>query len=187
VLAAQFMLAMMLGAAMAPGYDFANGAISDLGAVPETAMMFNGALVVVGLLNIAGGLLMFRDRRAPWILALHAVASLGALGAAVFPLGVSALHGLFALVAFVGFNAQTLAGATMVRGFMRWIGVALGVLGFAYVVIMFFGDAGNIALFGPFGHGGSERLIVYPPMIWLMIYGGYLMGRDPARDPPGHD
>ena len=87
------------------------------------------------------------------------------------------MHGLFALVAFVAFNAETLVCATLVRGFMRWIAVAAGVVGFAYLIVMILGDTGNTAVFGPIGHGGSKRLIVYPPMIWLMIFGGYLMGR----------
>ena len=26
------------------------------------------------------------------------------------------------------------------------------------------------------GHGGAERMIVYPVMMWLMAFGGYLLG-----------
>jgi len=42
-------------------------------------------------------------------------------------------------------------------------------------VLMFLGDAGIADLFGPIGHGGTERMIVYPAMIWAMGFGGYLM------------
>ena len=41
VLAAQFMTVIMLTASMAPGYDTAGGAISDLGVISETALLFN--------------------------------------------------------------------------------------------------------------------------------------------------
>jgi hypothetical membrane protein len=44
-LAAQFMPAIMLAAAMAPDYDFGAVAISDLGVLPETALLF-GSIVL---------------------------------------------------------------------------------------------------------------------------------------------
>lgn len=44
---------------------------------------------------------------------------------------------------------------------------------------MVIGDAGNTAVFGPIGHGGAERMIVYPAMLWMMAFGGYLMA-DPT-------
>jgi len=28
---------------------------------------------------------------------------------------------------------------------------------------------------GPIGPGGMERMIVYPALIWLIAFGGYLM------------
>ena len=55
------------------------------------------------------------------------------------------------------------------------------VLGLAFVVIMVIGDAGNPGMFGPIGHGGAERMIVYPAMLWLMAFGGYLMA-SPSGD-----
>ena len=48
---------------------------------------------------------------------------------------------------------------------------------------MVVGDGGNPAIFGPIGHGGAERMIVYPVMLWLLSVGGYLIARgDAARD-----
>jgi len=58
-----------------------------------------------------------------------------------------------------------------------------GAIGLLYVGVMVVGDAGNPAVFGAIGHGGAERLIVYPSMLWLIAAGGYLLGRDaPAED-----
>jgi hypothetical protein len=47
--------------------------------------------------------------------------------------------------------------------------------------LMVIGDAGDPAVFGPIGHGGSERMIAYPAMLWLLAFGGYLLAR-PALD-----
>jgi hypothetical protein len=50
-----------------------------------------------------------------------------------------------------------------------------------FVVVMVIGDSGNPAIFGAIGHGGAERMIVYPAMLWMLALGGYLMAH-PAAD-----
>jgi hypothetical membrane protein len=181
VLAAQFMTAIMLAASMAPGYDIVGGAISDLGVVPETAWLFNASLLAVGLLNLAGAALVFRTRRSLVALAIAVAASAGALGAGLIPLDRGDVHGLFALAAFLCFNLQAVSDALWSRGLVRIVGLVLAALGLVYVIIMIIGDGANPGIFGAIGHGGAERLIVYPPMIWLMVYGGYLMGQPPVH------
>src|SRR3954453_1971015 len=114
-LAAQFMTVIMLAASIAPDYDFSGAAISDLGVIRETALLFNVSLVVVGLLNISGGYLLWRTHRRPWLLTFYALAGLGAIGAGVVSLNSSDLHSIFALVAFLFFNLEAIATAPMLR------------------------------------------------------------------------
>ena len=73
ILGAQFMTVIMLAASMAPAYDFGGGAISDLGVIPETALLFNVSLVAVGILNRAGGALFYRSHQRRWLLAIFGV------------------------------------------------------------------------------------------------------------------
>jgi len=68
---------------------------------------------------------------------------------------------------------------------MRAMSLAAGVTGLLFVGVMIVGDGGNPAVFGPIGHGGAERMIVYPAMLWLLAFGGYLMGRDEHVPGPG--
>ncbi|WP_256301047.1 DUF998 domain-containing protein [Haloarchaeobius salinus] len=180
VLGAGFMTAMMLAAALVPGYDFRGGAISDLGVSSESALLFNGSLLVVGVLNLAGGYLLYRRHRKPWLLAIYALASVGAVGTGLFPLDTGDVHSLFALLAFLFFNLEAIGTATLLRGAMRAISVLAGVLGIVFLVLMAIGDGGNTAAFGPIGHGGTERMIVYPVMLWLVAFGGYLLGDTPT-------
>jgi len=177
VLAAQFMLVIMLAASMAPAYDYGAAAISDLGVIGETAVLFNISLIAVGMLNIAGGYLFYRSHRRGWILAIFALAGIGAAGAGIVPLNTSDLHSIFALVAFLFFNLEAIAVGAVVAGPMKALSVIAGVIGVAFVVLMVIGDSGNTAVFGPIGHGGAERMIVYPVMLWMMAFGGYLMSR----------
>jgi hypothetical membrane protein len=181
LLAAQFMIVIMLASAMAPGYDFNSAAISDLGVVAETALLFNASLVVVGVLNVLGGFLFFRTHGKRWLLAIFVLAGIGAVGAGVFPLDTGGAHSLFALLAFLCFNLQALASATYLTGVMRMLSVLAGGVGLVFLVLMALGDTGNTAMFGPIGHNGTERMIVYPVMVWLLVLGGYLLGRPTPR------
>ena len=182
-LAAQFMTVIMLAASMAPGYDIAQGAISDLGVIEETALLFNTSLVAVGLLNLGSGILLYRIHGKRWILGIFGLAGIGAAGAGLVPLDTSDLHGIFALVAFLFFNVQALACAVIVTGPMRVVSLLAGIVGLAFVLIMVIGDSGNAAIFGPIGHGGAERMIVYPAMLWMLAFGGYLVAAPHGEAP----
>lgn len=177
-LAALFMTVIMLGASMAPGYDIAQGAISDLGVIDETQLLFNASLFAVGALNLVAGYLLYRAHRRFWIMAVFFLAAVGAAGAGLVPLDTNDLHGIFALTAFLFFNVQAVAVGTLVNGPMRAVSWIAGLAGIGFVVLMVIGDAGNPGVFGPIGHGGAERMIVYPVMLWLMGFGGYLMADD---------
>ena len=172
---AAFLLVTMLAASMAPGYDFNGAAISDLGVIDETAAIFNSLLVVVGALNALGGYLLYRSHGRAWILALFALAGIGAAGAGLMPLSTGTPHSLFALLGFVCFNLEAIAIGISLAGPMRALSFLAGATGLGFVVLMVIGDSGNPAGFGAIGHGGTERMIVYPAMLWLMALGGSLM------------
>lgn len=182
LIGAGFILVTMLAASIAPAYDFHAAAISDLGTIDETAPIFNVLLVAIGALNVVAGYLLYRSHGQAWLLAIYLIAGVGAAGAGLVPLDVSGLHSWFALLGFVCINLETLATAPQVSGPMRLLAAVAGLAGLVYVVVMVIGDGGNTAVFGPIGHGGSERMIVYPAMLWLMAYGGGLMTTraDPA-------
>lgn len=175
LLPVQFLTALMAGAALAPGYSLNANAISDLGVIGATAWLFNASLFAAGLLNIAGGYFLYRSYGRGWILPVFLLAGLGAIGAAVFTLEIPGIHGLFALAAFVFFNLEAIAGSTLVRGPLKAIAIVAGVVGLIFLVTHAASDFGIMELYGPIGHGGSERMIVYPALFWLMAFGGYLM------------
>lgn len=175
--AAAFLTGIMLAASIAPGYDDHGAAISDLGVIAGTAFLFNTLLVVVGLLNLVGGYLFFRSHGRVGLLAVFVIAAVGAAGAGLMPLSTGAPHSILALVGFVFFNLEAIGGAAVLGGPVRAIGVLAGAIGLVFVVLMVIGDAGDGAVFGAIGHGGTERMIVYPAMLWLLALGGDLMAR----------
>lgn len=172
---AAFLIVTMLAASMAPGYDFNAAAISDLGVTAETALLFNGLLIAVGALNIVGGYVLYRAHARMWILALYVLGGIGAAGAGLVPLDRGALHSLLALFGFLFFNLEAIATGPILSGPMRVLSFLAGAVGLIFVGLMIVGDSGNAAAFGAIGHGGTERMIVYPAMLWLIAVGGSLM------------
>ena len=179
-LGAWFLTAIMLGASIAPGYDYSAAAISDLGVIGQTAVLFNVTLLAVGVLNLAGGYFFYRQHRSVAVFVPFVLAAIGAIGAGIFPLSTGTTHSLFALVAFVFFNVEAIATAFVVPPIMSVISALAGIVGLVYVVLMVIGDGGNPVVFWIIGHGGTERMIAYPAMLWLVGLGGYLIGRRPA-------
>jgi hypothetical membrane protein len=180
-----FITVTMLAASIAPRYDFNAAAISDLGTIPETAMLFNGLLIVIGLLNVAAGIFLYRAYGGAWMVAVFALAGFGALGAGVVPLSAGDAHSVFALLAFLFINIEAIVVARVLRGTMRWLAIAAGAIGLVYLGVMVIGDGGNPAVFGAIGHGGSERMIAYPVMLWMIALGGHLLARtDPGLPAP---
>jgi len=174
---AAFLTGIMLAASIPLAYDYHAGAISDLGVIDQTALLFNVLLVAVGGLNIVAGYLFYRAHGRSWLLAMFVVGGVGAIGAGLLPLSTGAPHALFALVGFLFFNLEAVATSRVLTAPMRWISLLAGLVGLVYVVVMVIGDSANSAVFGAIGHGGSERMIVYPAMLWLLALGGYLMSR----------
>ena len=172
VLAGGFLTVMMLGGTMAPDYVIGESAISDLGVIHETAYLFNGSLVVVGVLQAVAASLYFSVHRRRLILVVSLVAAFGATGVGLVPLDRGGLHGLFALFAFLAFNLQAIVTAPVVRSPLRAICWLAGVSGLTFLVVIVAGDAGDAAALGAIGHGGVERKIAYPPLLWLMALGG---------------
>jgi hypothetical protein len=53
--------------------------------------------------------------------------------------------------------------------------VLASLTGLVFLVLMVLGDGGTTAVFGAIGHGGTERMIVYPAVVWMIALGGHLM------------
>lgn len=172
IAALQFIVVIQAAQALYPGYNVWLNYISDLGnrslAGPTIATMFNASASTLGILVIASsyGLGRITTRRA-LSTALLALAGIGALGVGLFPEGSPMhLHTIFALLAFLfgGMAIIALGLYTAVPKALRWLGVALG--GVTLVSL-----AAYIALGEP---PIVERPVVYPILIYAVIYGVYV-------------
>lgn len=176
--AGQFLLAMMLGEAIAPGYSMHDMAISDLGTIAQTKLLFNLSLVLIGSLNVLAGYALYQDDGNKKVFMVFAIGGIGAIGAGVFPLdSPTGLHGLFALFAFLFMNIEAIAASRKAPRPLA-IGSALaGAVGLIFVIMMILVDGGSLDVSGSIGHGGTERMIAYPALLWMVLFGGYLVGK----------
>lgn len=179
-----------------PGYSTSQNDISDLGATrppnsvikQPAATIFAATLAVGGVLLIARAYFIHRGlgtgRAATALSILLALFGVSALGVAAFngsTEGSLAIHTLFSLLAFTLGGLAAIVSYGVLRAPFRELSVVLGVIALAGLAInIVYGDANPI--FGLIGLGGAERWIVYPAVLWLIGFGGYLMGQSTVEE-----
>ena len=160
--------------------------ISDLGStVPPnpiihepSATIFNSTMLVTGALVMIAAYFVYRavDRRG-FPLAL-AIFGFGAFGVGVFPGNVTPWHGLFALLTFFsGGVTAVLSSRVVSRPFSFLCGLFGGISLATLISVFFYG----LVIGGPsplefLGSGGIERWVAYPLILWVLAFGGYLLG-----------
>jgi len=164
----QFVLGMIVAEALYSGYSISGNYISDLGVGPS-AFVFNSSVFVFGLMMMIGAFFIQRGLKRAMITTLFVLVAVGAMGVGVFTEHVQSIHTVAALMAFLFGGLSAIAAHRISRPPMRYFCVATGTLGLLSLV--FFGFQEFLGL----GHGGMERMITYPVVLWSIGFGGYLM------------
>jgi hypothetical membrane protein len=172
---AQFLLVLMLGAAIAPAYSIHDNAISDLGVIPQTALLFNTSLFFFGLFMIIAAYFYHHEHNKLWITILFIISGVGAIGVALFPENNPGIHAIFAFIAFVFANIIPIGISTILPKPLKILSIATGILGMIFLIIFMISDINILNLDSLIGYGGWERMIVYPVLLWLVAFGGYCM------------
>jgi hypothetical membrane protein len=164
-------------------YSTAANAISDLGGteppnsvvLQPSASIFDASMVVTGLLVLVGSWFVHRAFRRRSVTVPIAILGAAALGVGLFPGDTGTPHGLFAMATFISGGVAAITSARVTSAPFRYVSLALGVVPLATLLLyMAFGEGGPM---GALGLGGIERWIVYPIVLWVTGFGGYLAGR----------
>ncbi len=162
--------------------------ISDLGGTspPErlvtqpSAMIFDTIMLIAGVLLLAGAFVLWQLYRDRLLTAAAALFGAGAFLVGIFP-GNTTPHPFVALIAFV-FSALTAIAAFRVTSApFRYISLFVGLLSLVALVAGELGD--NSYFVKSIGIGGTERWQVYPIILWLACYGGYLLASEHRTQP----
>ena len=132
-------------------------------------------MAAIGILVIAGSWFVHRAFGRRSVTIPMTVLGIGALGVGVFPGNTGAPHQLFAMVTFIAGGVAAISAARVTTAPFRLISFALGAASLLTLAsYMVLGDSTPMAALGV---GGIERWIVYPVILWVIAFGGYLSGR----------
>ena len=187
---ATILLGIITAEALYPAPYFTDtNTISDLGGslppnsvvLQPSATIFDLAMIASGILLIAATVFLHRLALRRGLIVAVAMLGVGVLGVGVFP-GVRLFpHQLFALSAFVGGGIAAVLSARYLRAPGRQFAVGLGVVSLLSLALGIFAiEWGPIA---HFGEGGIERWVAYPVVLWMMLFGGALIGTEPRSTP----
>jgi len=159
--------------------------ISDLGSTrpPDpviqepSATIFNATMLLTGALVLLAAVLLFRSLDSRGFPIAVGLFGLGAFGVGVFPGNVTPWHGLFALLTFFSGGITVVLSAWVVtRPFSFLCGLFGGISLLVLLSVFFYGLViGGPSPLEPLGAGGIERWVVYPLIMWLPAFGGYLL------------
>jgi len=191
VAATQWIIGVFIAQAYYPNYSITQNDLSDLGATCHNAIMPTPGSCVIfqpssiiwntvlfGILTMAFAYMIYHGLGNRLFSTLVGLFGLGALIAGVVPENVDlTTHGLGALVSFV---AGAIAAITFYRvrleapSYFRYLSMLFGVISLAGLAIML--SVSFATLEGSvIGHGGDERIIVYPLFLWEIVLGFSLM------------
>src|SRR5438105_2356187 len=189
VAAAQWIIGVFIAQAYYPSYSITQNDLSDLGATCHNATMptpgscvifqpssiiWNTVLSLLGILTMASAYMIYRGLGNRLFSTLVGLFGLGALIAGVVPENVDlTTHGLGALVSFV---AGAIAAVTVYRAkleappYFRYFSILFGIISLAGLAIMLSVSFATLES-SIIGHGGDERVIVYPLLVWEIVVG----------------
>lgn len=164
------------------GYSTSQNEISDLGAtrppnsiiVEPSATIFNTTMQVSGVMLIISAYFIYRAFQNRLVTGSILVFGIGLLGVGIFPGNMASLHPLFAILTFIAAGIAPLASAKMSSSPFRYFAILLGGITLVFFLLAFFFAS---LVFPILGDGGTERWVAYPSVIWIIAFGGYILGR----------
>ncbi|MGB9730285.1 MAG: DUF998 domain-containing protein [Thermoprotei archaeon] len=159
----EFTISMWISENLYPGYNIQNNYISDLG-IGSTAIIFNTAIIILGILTILSSILLVSLGKSVIFLFLTGI---GALGVGIFPEIFGFVHSIFALIVFLFGGLTGIVMFNKIKSRLSYVSLLLGLI--TIIALELFINKVYLGL----GRGGMERLIVYPELLWSIIFGIY--------------
>jgi len=168
IAAAQFILGLIVAEALYPGYSISTNYISDLGVGPSSTV-FNLSIFLTGLLTIIGTYFLHRTFKYKLVTFFIIIAALAAMGVGIFTENNELMHMFVSFIVFLFSALSAIFSCALIKYPFNIIAVLLGLMSLL-ALIFYIGK-----LYLGLGVGGMERMIVYPVLIWMIGFGGFLI------------
>ena len=179
-----FLLLTTASEAIYPHFNLQTNAISDLAAVgTKTTVIEETAIFGLGICWSLGAYYLFRNTGKRGSLALNILPGIGFIIAGVSPENVNVIIHSVGTFAFPLGAIVVILSYRMIDSPLKYFSLALGTSSLIATFLIFVGyrvicgtcgyqqGMSDLAL----GLGGLESLIIYPLLIWLIGFGGYLL------------
>lgn len=158
-------------------YTTRGNAISDLALASPSTAIFNISMILAGLSVIKGSYFLYKALNNPLITTCLVLFGVGLCGVGIFKTGNS-LHTFFALLTFSTVAVAAVLSFRITSRPFRYAALVLGLASLYHLVLL--------GIFTPIlGAGGAERQVAYTTLIWLIAFGGYLLGQNSGSKPSG--
>ncbi len=165
----QSLLMIIIAEALYPGFSVSENWISDLG-VGTTALIFNSSIFLLGTMGLVATYFIQREFNFKPFSILLAIASIGAIGVGLFSEDFIPIHTVFSLITFLFGGLSAILSYKLQKPPLSYFSVALGMM--AILALVLTGSRTYLGL----GPGGMERMIAYPALLWVVGFGGHLIG-----------
>ncbi len=147
-----------------PNYSYSKNFISDLG-LGGTAGIFNAAAILTGLLLVAVGALLSTKKPFGLTGFLLGLSGIGVAGVGLFPETTWPLHLVSAHLAFFLGPLAAISSFKTSKPTIAYLSAVLGTLSLFAGILLISGMDFELGL--PI----MERIVVYPFMLWALVYG----------------
>ncbi len=184
VAASQFVLALTVSEALYPGYSVSGNYISDLGVGPSS-VVFNSSVFLLGLLLFFGTYFLRNVESFKTLSILLLLMALGTMSIGVVTKAFTVPHGAVSSAAFFFAGLSALVSSKVLKKPFSIISTVLGLMTLGALALFSIGmttsgsltstEALDSLFYLGLGPGGMERMIIYPALMWLVAFGGYLL------------
>jgi len=182
IAAVQFILCIIIAEALHEGYSIRDNYVSDLG-IGSSSMVFNSSVFLLGLLAFFGTYFLKNGSNRPLRIMLFLM-SLSAMGVGIFTKNFTIAHAAVSSAAFFFGGLSAIASVFVLKKPLSWISVTLGLMTLSALALFSIGNvmsgsmtsavAYDSLFYLGLGPGGMERVIIYPAMVWLALFGSQL-------------
>lgn len=178
--AVQFIFGMLISEFLYPGYSTSMNYISDLGATCRTtciihqpsASIFNISVFLLGVLALVSSYFIWHEFHNRLISLLFGLSGIGMAGVGLFPETAGTVHLIVSFMAFFFGGLSAIAVYKLLKAPFAYLSVLMGIIALT-ALALFVSE-----IFLGLGHGGMERMIAYPLLLWVIGFGGNLMSSE---------